>query len=213
MNKNPDSFVKQFCEDSLKVLKGYDEQINKNLTISAYKDDYNYPKGLAVYSMTEPILKFMIFSGLCKDYLIFPEAVEFYKGRELLDLALFIPFKDSNGKDSCNDDPDIAIEIKWGGLKKNGEFTKWGVKCFIDDMLKLHKNCTVPNKYIMQFMVIHDEKVEIDQAVLKEQILSNVDRRKIRGRDLEFIYYNDFDTMGFSNLEKWKFGILLWKIV
>ena len=206
-----DKYMKEFCNESLEVLKTYDQRIRDNLLLNENKDFYSFPKGLTVWSITEPILKFLIFSSLCKKYMIWPEAGEFYKEKKFLDLALFLPNDLKHQIDSSEDEPDIAIEMKWGGLKKTGEFMKWGLNNFIDDMLKLHKSCTIKNKFIMQFIVLHND-IEIDGDVLKDQILSNVDKRKFRGKDIELLYANYFKTLGFSENELWPFYIVLWKI-
>lgn len=211
MSNIVDKYMKEFSNECLEVLKTYDQRIRDNLTLTEHKDFYGFAKGIAVYSITEPIIKFLIFSSLCKQYMIWPEVGEFYKDRKYLDLALYLPNELKRQVNSSEDEPDIAIEMKWGGLKKTGEFMKWGLDNFIDDMLKLHKNCTIKNKYIMQFIILHND-IEIDVEMLKEQILSNVDKRSFRGKDIELVYMNYFDTHGVNESELWSFYIVLWKI-
>ncbi len=206
-----DKYMKEFSNECLEVLKTYDQRIRDNLTLTVHKDFYGFAKGIAVYSITEPIIKFLIFSSLCKQYMIWPEVGEFYKDKKYLDLALYLPNELKQLVNSSEDEPDIAIEMKWGGLKKTGEFMKWGLTNFIDDMLKLHKNCNIRNKYIMQFIILHND-IEINGEILREQILSSVDKRSFRGKDIELVYMNYFETHGVNDSELWPFYIVLWKI-
>ena len=206
-----DVYMKGFCNECLEVLRIYDQRIMDNMTLTDHKDFYGFAKGIAVYSITEPILKFLIFSSLCKQYMIWPEACEFYKHGKYLDLALYLPSELKQKIGSSEDEPDIAIEMKWGGLKQTGEFMKWGLNNFIDDMLKLHRNCTIQNKYLMQFIILHRD-IEIDGVRLREQILSNIDKRTFRGRDIELVFLNSFNTHGVYESDLWPFYIVLWKI-
>jgi hypothetical protein len=58
-----------FGEDCLRVLKEYDNTLYNNLMQSQYPEFYRLDsKGIGVYSITQPILKFIIFSSLCKEY-------------------------------------------------------------------------------------------------------------------------------------------------
>ena len=89
MTRTIDKFVIGFCKDCLSVLKDYDRLLHTNLQETKFPTFYKYDvKGVSVYSVTEPILKFIIFTSLCRKYQIWPEG-GFYKGRELLDIALF----------------------------------------------------------------------------------------------------------------------------
>lgn len=209
MSNTIDKYVIQFCQDSLKVLKKYNNKINHNLSESEYKEFYKYDsKGVAIYSITEPILKFIIFSELCKKYQIWPEG-NFYNGKKLLDIGLFSKTVKNIEEEIA---PDIAIEMKWGGIKKNGEFATWSLKNLVSDIYKLNKECDIKNKYLMQFIVIHSDEMEIDNTLLKQQLIQTIDKRKFRNRDIKFLYSGFFNTNGANENNKWKFSILLWKI-
>jgi hypothetical protein len=207
VSKKIDEYVKEFCIDSLKALKEYDEKLKTNIEGSKYQKFYSdFPRGIFIRSITEPVLKFIIFSSLCKKHKMFPEASGYYKGKQLLDLALSSPFLDKG-----SDYADIAIEMKWGRIKKTGEFAKWSLDFIQKDLLKLHKFCTIENKYMMQFMYM-DYDVKIDKETLKSQILYYIDKRKFRNKEMELIYDDYFETCELDLNKKNKFFILLWKI-
>lgn len=211
-----DIYVKGFCAECLEVLRYYDNKIRENLVNSINNDFYEYmTKGISVWSITEPILKFLIFSSLSKKYMIWPEVGEYYNDRKLLDLALYLPEEYTNNDVTKEDEsePDIAIEMKWGGLKKTGEFKKWGLDNFIDDILKLHKQCLIKNKYVMQFVIINNETTDVNTDLLRAQILDSIDKRRFRSRDIEAIYDDYFETYGVNMSEKWKFFIITWRII
>ena len=209
MSKRVDKYVVDFCNDCLNVLQEYDVKLRKNLLDSEFKIFYKYDsKGLAVYSITEPILKFLIFSSLCYKYQIWPES-SFYKGKQLLDIALFTRRINNIDKEI---EPDVAIEMKWAAVKKSGEFNKWSLKSLIDDILKLHKESETQNKYVMQFLVLHSDTQEIDNKVLEEQVFAGIDKRKFKSKDVKILFNKCFDTKGKDEKEKWKFYILLWGI-
>lgn len=182
----------------------------KNLLQTKYPSFYKYDaKGISVYSVTEPILKFIIFSSLCLKYQIWPES-SFYNSKELLDIALFSkPIKNIDNEI----EPDIAIEIKWAYVTKSGKLNKWSLTSLINDVYKLHKRCETLNKYVMQFLVLKDYNTEISNAILEEQVYNEIDKRKIRGKQVSFCFKSYFDTHGKDENEKWKFYLLLWKIV
>lgn len=204
-----DEYAMVFCEDCLRVLKEYDEMLYNNLIQSQYPEFYRLDsKGIGVYSITEPILKFIIFSSLCKEYQLWPES-PFYKGMKHLDLAMCsCRIEDIN----ADIEPDIAIEMKWGGIKKSGEFNKWSLNFIIDDIIKMHKECEVPNKYIMQFVIIHNDETVIDKETLERQVYESIDKRKVRNREFSLLFSNYFNTKGSDDHIDRRFYILLWKI-
>lgn len=108
--------------------------------------------------------------------------------------------------------PDVAIEMKWGGLKKTGEFNKWSLKFIIDDIIKMHKECEVPNKYIMQFVIIHNDETVVDKETLEGQVYKSIDKRKVRNREFSLLFSNYFNTKGSDDSINRRFYILLWKI-
>lgn len=204
-----DKFVIGFCDDCIGVLKEYDAEIKKNLLESEYTDFYKYDtKGIGVYSITEPILKFLIFGKLCRKYQIWPEQSASYRGRKILDIALYSKrVKDIDG----DVNPDIAIEMKWGGFRKDGTFYQWSVESCIADLYKLRKESRVENKYFMQFIICNAD-TKWEHKALKAQMMDYIDRRKLKENEIKFIYSTSFDTCGSTSDERRSFYILLWKV-
>lgn len=206
-----DSYLIDFCKDCLSALKEQDQVIKNNFESSIYKEYYKgFPKGLYVRSITEPILKFMIFSSLSRKHRMFPEDSDCYEGQQLLDLAIYSPLM--KGEVTTEYIPDIAIEMKWGGLKSAGDFRQWSVNSVTEDVLKLHKNCLVENQCVMQFIVLQNDSATFDVKELRSQIISKIDKRKFRNKDIKLVFCDYFQTCGYSLEELWKFFIILWRI-
>lgn len=209
-----DSFVKAFCSDSLRAISDYDSLINNNLKKSIHKDFYaDDVKGIGIYSVTEPIIKFLIYTNLCSKYQMWPE-VTFYKNTKLLDLALFHKHLSKQYIDDETQpwEPEIAIEMKWTGFRKNGEFSVSAIEGMIEDVYKLHKYCDIPNKYVMQFAIIPNSDFTLNKDLLELQVYEFIDKRKIRKKSVNLIYSNKFTTFGINEDDDWRFCILLWKI-
>lgn len=206
-----DQYVINFCKDCLEVLRKQDEEIREKLVTSQCASFYKYyNKGINVYSITEPILKFFIFSSLCGKYQIWPEVNEYYKGKQFLDFAMYS--QKNIDWDDADIEPDIAIEMKWADFTKKGRFYKWSIDNSIDDLCKLKKDCIVENKYLMQFGRCN-MNVEWNPDELLEQLMDNFDKRKIRGKQIRYIFGDSFNTYNDDiNAEQRKFNILLWKI-
>jgi len=202
-----DKFVIEFSQKALDVVKDYDSNIHHNFKNSLYKKFYKYDnKGIFVYSITEPILKFLIFTELCKEYQIWPEGTFYEDSRKLLDFALF--YKEIEDID-VEIEPEIAIEMKWGGIRTDGTFYSWSMHNLIADIEKLYNNSNVSNKYLMQFVALDKTKTKINKTVLKTQLQSNIDGRSLKGKEkIELIYSNYFKAKG-CNLN---FTIVLWKM-
>lgn len=207
--KNSDKLLVEFCNDCLEALKTYDNTIYENIHHTVYPEFYrNDVKGIGIYSVTEPILKFIIYSSLCSKYQMWPES-SFYKEKELLDIAMF--------SDEVNDidkeiEPDIAIEMKWVSFTKSGEFYQQSLQNMIVDIEKLHTKCDISNKYIMQFSIVKSDNHRINNKVLNEQVFFGIDKRKVKKKNIDLIYYDYFNTRGWNEADIWRFYILLWKI-
>lgn len=205
-----DKYVIDFCNDALNALKNCNENLGGNLKSTKYKSYYNeFPKGIFVRSLTEPILKFIIFLQLCCNHKMFPEAYGFYNGRQLLDLAIQSPYIDEK---KGIEYADIGVEMKWAKIGSKDEFLKWSLTDFKNDILKLHKNCIIENKYIMQFMLLEEEHEINTDDLLKNQLINDIDGRLFKNGDINLIYKDFFDTAGIKDNETWKFYIILWKI-
>lgn len=87
-----------------------------------------------------------------------PEAGWFYEDRSVLDLAVSSPYN-PNAEDF--DSVDIAIEMKWGGIGKNGALHTWSQSSLHNDVIKMVDNCGIENKYFMKFNVIKEAEHEL----------------------------------------------------
>ena len=68
------------------------------------------------------------------------------------------------------------------------------------------------NKYLMQFGRCN-MNVEWNPDELLEQLMDNFDKRKIRGKQIRYIFGDSFNTYNDDiNADQRKFNILLWKI-
>lgn len=207
--KSTEELMIEFCNDSLEALKNYDNTIYENISQSLYPEFYRKDvKGIGIYSITEPILKFIIYSSLCSKYQMWPES-SFYKDKELLDIAMFSDVVDDI---EIEIEPDIAIEMKWVAFTKSGEFYKQSLQNMVADIEKLHTKCDIQNKYIMQFSVVKSDNHKINDSVLSEQVFLGIDKRKVKKKNIDLIYHDYFNTRGWNEADIWRFYILLWKI-
>lgn len=198
-----DKFMQEFCKDSIRALRKEDKILKENFEQTRYKSFYSdFPKGIYFRSMTEPTLKYIIiFKELIKKYKMWPEAGWFYKDRSVLDLAISSPYN-PNADDIYS--ADIAIEMKWGGIGKNGALHTWSQSSLHNDVTKMLDNCEIENKYFMQFIVIKKDEQEINITKLKKAVN---EKTKVRP-----IYCEYFKTLGIEPREYWKFYIILWKV-
>lgn len=102
--------------------------------------------------------------------------------------------------------------MKWADFTQEGRFYQWSIDNSVEDLYKLKKDCTVENKYLMQFGRCN-VNVEWNPDELLEQLMDNFDKRKIRGKQIRYIFGDSFNTYNDDiNAEQRKFNILLWKI-
>ena len=165
-----------------------------------YKDRY---KGITTWSVTEPILKFIIITELCDKYKLLPED-RGYEGRQLLDLSLYIDEQDERNH------AEIGIEMKWSALTKNSLMTSGSLECFVSDFIKI-KKCMTDHKYLLQF-VRHSPSIEIQPTKLEQQILDQYDNRSFRYFSTRVISVEQFPIWGANEAETETFSLLLWKV-
>lgn len=135
---------------------------------------------------------------------MWPEAGWFYKDRSILDLALSSP--DNSAKNDF-DTADVALEMKWGGVDRNGNLFSNSFKTLYKDCVKMIENCMIDNKYFMQFIVIENDELEISKTSLRKNIKEKIDDIKVRP-----IFCDYFKTQGYENDEYWRFYIITWKV-
>jgi len=205
---NVEQFMVCFCQDALSELKTYDRKLRNKFIIGEKTGNtggfYNdYPKGLSIYSITEPIIKWLIYTNLCDRYCMRTEFLTSYG--KYLDLALSLK--------PNNDVLDIAIEMKWAGFrKKDGKLYENSRLNMIDDAIKLYK-MDFSYKYLMQFAILNtDEYKKIDFEATVEGF-DGIDKRKFRNSQLnpEPIFMNSFPTWD-ENKNTRRFTMLVWEI-
>lgn len=212
--KNVDTYVKGFCRKAMIVLNKHDKIIADNLIHAENERFYQYDfKGLGFFSICERDIQQIIVTELCKYYPIWPEYSEGYKNKQRLDIAL--EFK---GKRDDDDDvePDIAIELKWAGFKKEGQLYTNSLQSLVNDVLKMKRQCIIPNQYFIQF-AITDYELDLGNQRTKNKFVKSVNysfyKNQIKNSKLKLLHYENFNTLGKSQTELLKFNLLLWKII
>ena len=212
MKKNHEQLIKEFCDDCLFVLKEYDEKIREKIINGVCADFYNNDyKGIGLYSVTEPILKYLIFTNLLDKYFMWSEYAGYYENGQLLDMGIYFG-------DEEEVEPNIAIEMKWTYITKEGYFYKNWENSIKTDLVKLHRCKKISNKYFMQFMMIpvnhFNVGVDSDTLVknLTDQCNDIIDHRIMWKKSVHLVYRNSFQTKGASLSDYYDFTILLWHI-
>jgi len=204
-----DEYVEQFCVDAVRVLRKYDKELSNSLKQKAVKNFYKHDwKGIGIYSATEVVIKWIIYSKLCHKYRMYPESSKFYESdKQLLDLAIYLT-------DDYEKVPDIAIEMKWAGFRGDKRpFSNW-LKQMINDVTKLYQAKVSSNKYFMQFAFISREEWRSIGEVIENTLndFNNSSKaHRFRNGKLSFLTKKKFLTE--NNEEKSVyFAILVWKI-
>ena len=200
-----DETMRAFIKDVKVVLQEKDAYIRNKFLNSPevngfYKDR---GKGIATWSVTEPILKFIIFTELCDKYKMRPEDST-YKSSELLDLALFV-----DEQDEINP-AEIGIEMKWAEFTKESLLTSGSLALLVEDFIKIKKSMTA-NNYLMQF-ILHKNSVEVNPLRLEQQINDTYDRRSFRYYAPQVIGIEQFPTWVSNEKDTKTFTLLLWKV-
>jgi len=200
-----DNIMKTFVRDVKRVLQEQDLHIrNKFLKSPAvdgfYKDRH---KGIATWSTTEPILKYLIFTELCDKYKMRQED-RAYKGSKLLDLSLFID------EENEWEPAEIGIEMKWAALTKNSRMTAGSLQCFVEDFVKI-KEAMATHKYLLQFAT-HDPCLEIHPENIEQQLLEVYNKLSFRYFSLKGLCVEQFSILGSKEDEPVMFSLLLWKV-
>lgn len=224
MNKNFKSNMSEFCNHALDVLKKYDKNIKSRLVKGDYSDFYSYDwKGIGIYSTTEPILKYLIFTNLLDKYRMWSEMSDYYKDSKengkLLDLGLY--FGDVNNESDEELIPNVAVEMKWTKLTQDGYFySNWlpSIKRDITKLCRCSPEYQYAEKYFMQFLFVKQDMFtnqfeEKLRTQLTEQCNAIIDHRTLKNRKIKLVFNNGFKTLGRSDSDMYIFKILLWKIV
>ncbi|MBK5261715.1 MAG: hypothetical protein JJE17_03965 [Peptostreptococcaceae bacterium] len=216
VKENPpiDSFMCDFCDDAINVLKKYDSQINTKMLSGPNKNFYKYDaKGIGAWSITEPILKYLIYTNLVDKYKMLPER-DFYGDKRLLDLAIF--YKDIT-EEEINDDnvgwtPDVAIEMKWAGTRKDGNLYIGWLNQIKKDIVKMNDLRDIENKYLMLFNMNYDLSKIVNPLMHIGTLYDSMDKRKFKGKTIKLVYSNCFQTMDVKEEVNGRFYIHLYKI-
>ncbi len=106
-----DRLMVEFVARSKDALRNYDRMIYRNLRKSKNKDFYQEEwKGIGILGITEPFLRFLISSELCKTYRIRPERQYDDGSKFRADLGIYLD--DESYEEGSP--PHITIEMKWG---------------------------------------------------------------------------------------------------
>lgn len=197
----------KFLDDCAEALKGRDVALRTKLLNSAYSKGFynNFWKGLGIRSITEPIIKFLIFSELCSKYQIISEDNS-YNDSKLLDLALYIEPIDYLDEQEA----EVGIELKWTKLTKNGRQYTRGIDSFLSDFNKM-KKASNRHKYIIQ-LAFAEKKIELNLTEFNDQMSEIIDGRsikKIRPNAIKIAYFPTWD----DSYETQNFVMVLWKLV
>ncbi|GMK41272.1 hypothetical protein PCCS19_43280 [Paenibacillus sp. CCS19] len=197
-------FMQAFFQDFKDALVKWDLVIRDNFMSSDHKDTFysNYGKGLDTWSITEPIIKFLAYTELCKVYKIRPEDHAYNDGR-MLDYSVYIQ---SDDHDTISE---IGIELKWGAFTRKGLQKSSSIRSLINDFVKM-KELQNDHKYFIQHSISSLE-LELQIEALNNQITDEVDGRLIRKWIPRLIDIKSFEIVGAMNEAK-RFNLLLWSV-
>ena len=210
-----DRLMKQFVTDACAALKSYDNFLYRNLRNSDERVREFYEedewKGLGVWGITEPIIRFLISSALCRKYRIWPEHKYPGRTRRRADLTLYFEDSDFDGESI----PDITIEMKWGGLRRRydpGSLNRWSVTALQEDIRKLNALSRSPHNYVLQ-VGFAPEHITPGRAELNRQLRAELDGRTTRHLRIDLLDLQCFETHG-ADIRKrdWRCWLLCWKI-
>ena len=200
-----DALMIEFLRDAKTALQEKDKYIRGKFLSSPDVDDFykERAKGIATWSITEPILKFIIFTELCDKYKMRPEDCT-YKSSELLDLALFVEEQDEIQS------AEIGIEMKWAALTKKSLLASKSLKCLMADFNKIKKSATIHN-YLLQF-ILHEAGVVIQSEALENQVVAECDGRSLRYFTPAIVGTEQFATWISNEADIKMFSLVLWKV-
>lgn len=200
-----DTLMTEFLRDAKTVLQEKDKYIRTKFLNSPEVDGFykERAKGIATWSITEPILKFIIFTELCDKYKMRPEDCT-YKNSELLDLALFV--EEQNELEFA----EIGIEMKWAALTKKSLLASRSLKSLKADFVKIKKSATAHN-YLLQF-ILHEPSIEVQLETLENQVASECDGRSLRYFAPAIVGIEQFSTWISNETDVQMFSLLLWKV-
>lgn len=200
-----DTLMTEFLRDAKTALQEKDKYIRRKFLNSPEVDGFykERAKGIATWSITEPILKFIIFTELCDKYKMRPEDCT-YKSSELLDLALFV--EEQNEIEFA----EIGIEMKWAVLTKKSLLVSSSLKSLKADFVKIKKSATAHN-YLLQF-ILHEPSVEIQLETLENQVVAECDGRSLRYFTPAIVGIEQFPTWLSNETDVQMFSLLLWKV-
>ena len=146
-----------------------------------------------------------MYTKLCHKYRMWPECSDFYDDpKKLLDLGMY---------SETADELDIAIEMKWVSYCKDGSTTSYWLDAMVSDAVKLYRQKSSEQKYLMQFTFISKQQYkQIDEMIVKtqEQFNEYIDKRTFRKGHVSNLLHKKFVTMN-SDSEIY-FVMLVWKI-
>lgn len=214
-----DEHVLKFLEDAINILKEYDREIYGKLSYSKHDSMIGW-KGIGKWSITEPVIKFLIYLGLCEKYILYPEKPYSIDPKKHMDLAIYLSEDDYLEEDDPElDVSPIAIEIKWSGItKKKKQFDVWTIKQLYESIKKLKLYSKSKNKYILQIGFYEKENFANDINIkrLSKSTINRMNGRTLRNLNTEIIKVFKFETEGEhiegNQFKKYYFYFILWKM-
>ena len=209
MNKsNFDKMMIDFVRECKKALKTYDKHIYEKLTKSKCRDFYDEEwKGIGIWGISEPILRFIISTELCGNYRIVPE-YQYDDGSTCrADLVLYMD--DDKYKEELP--PDIVIEMKWGNVRKKddpGTLSQWSINKLQEDLKKVRDHTDSEHNFILQVLFAPRE-IKLNEKNLLKQIMNDLDGRTFRSFDISVVAVEQFNTHA---IDKEKADYLCWLI-
>ena len=191
--------VAEFVRDAAEVLERHDERVYMNVLKSQHQDFYSEDwKGLGIGGVTEPIVRFLITSELCRKYRIWPEWQYRNGSKQRADIALFFgPPADKEGYW----EPDAIIEMKWANFRRRdepGSFNNWAIGALQGDLEKLRYTGTDGGKYVLQVAFVPEE-VPVDLVSLGTQVNDEVSGNLTRWWEISLVEHAGFATHAGGN--------------
>ena len=169
-----DNIAYEFFDDFAIVLKKWNHRINSNIAFSIHDQFYKgYENtGISIWSITEPVLKFLAFYELCIKYKIRLEDHVYGDTTKLMDISLFVD------SESDEDNAEYGFELKRVNFTNAGILDATSIDKLISEFEKI-KLADVKFRYMIH-LGSHSNKIDVTIDNLKDQVLKTIDQRLFR---------------------------------
>lgn len=204
-----DKLMKEFVKKSKHALKDYDRLIYENIKKTEHKRFYEKEgKGLWVLGITEQVVRFLIYTQLCKKYRILPER-QYENSRCRADLVIYMDDEKSENEQP----PDITVEIKWCEFRETyepGSLYKSSKNSFEEDLRKLRDLSESPNNYLLQ-IAFAPRHLPIKDEIHK--VNDKISGHITRYYDVKPLTTEHFFTRSKTEKKDYSFWLICWKLV